>query len=156
MATVIFNDLSAKQSGDSTNVTSTNVVSTVVALNVSTDTLNYGPMQASSTSGSLNQTTTVQNEGNASTTLSLSGTALANASNLISTSSQHYATSSFTYGGNEGALSGAVTTVSGFLLTSPTSTANVQSTVYWGIAIPNDSASGTYSGTNLFTASFSS
>jgi hypothetical protein len=96
----------------------------------------------------------VKNAGNSSTTLQLSGTALTLGLNEIATSSQHYATSSFTFGGSEQVLSGTATAVSGFLLTSPTSTNTVSSLTYWGIQVTTGKPTGTYSGVNTFTAVF--
>jgi hypothetical protein len=127
-------------------------VGVLLAINVTTSSINYGTITASSTSGSANQTTTVQNAGNSSTTLQLSGTALAKGTNTIATSSQHYATSSFTYGTGDTALSDTATTISGFLLAVPTSTVSVQSNIFWGIGVPAGSPTGTYNGVNLFTA----
>jgi hypothetical protein len=157
IATVIFNDSAdATSSADSTYATSSNVISTLTAINITKSSINYGLIAPSSTTGSANQTTTIQNAGNSSTTLQLSGTALAHGSFTIATSSQAYSTSTFTYQGTSTALVASPVTVSGFLLTSPTSTTNVQSTLYWGLGVPNSSATGTYSGTDAFTATFSS
>ncbi len=145
-------------SGSQTNTSSTApgiTLQTLLAINITTSSINYGTVTASTTAGG-NITTTVQDAGNCSTTLQLSGTALINGSNLIATSSQHYATSSFTYGGSEQQLNGSPTTVSGFLLTGPTRTAAVQSDVFWGIGVPAGSPTGTYNGTTTFTAIFSS
>jgi hypothetical protein len=130
-------------------------LNTLLALNVTTSSINYGTVSASSTTGSVNQSSTIQNAGNASTTLSISGTALVKGSTSVATSSQHYATSSFTYGGLESVLSSTVTALSNFLLTSPTSTLAVQSNVFWGIRIPAGTATGTYAGVNTFSAVFS-
>ena len=157
IATVIFNDaINATSSADSTYSTSSNVISTLTAINITTSSINYGSVAPSSTTGSVNQTTIVQNAGNSSTTLQLSGTGLTNGSNVIATSSQAYSTSTFTYAGTSTALTANPVTVSGFLLASPTSTTNVQSTIYWGLAVPNGSATGTYTGTNTFASVFSS
>lgn len=128
------------------------VLNTLLAIEVTTSSINYGSLTASSTSESTNQTTTVKNVGNASTTLKLRGTALTFNSNVIATSSQHYATSSFAFGSGEPALSDTDTSVSGFLLTSPTSTNPVSSDIFWGIEILAGRPTGTYNGTNLFTA----
>ncbi len=128
---------------------------TLNALNVTTSSINYGKVNPGSNVGSMNQSTTVQNVGNSSETLQISGTAVALGVNILATSSQHYATSTFTYGGSEQQLNGSPTTVSGFLLTTPTTTGSVSSPVYWGIGIPTLTASGTYSGTVTFTSLFS-
>ncbi len=143
---------SATSTADSASTT----VDTLTAINVTTSTINYGILQANTNTGLTNQLTTSTNAGNSSTTLQLSALAtLASGSNSISTSSQHYATTTFTYGGSEQALSASPVSVTGFLLTAPTSTTNVAQAVFWGLAVPNATPTGTYTGTNLFTAVFS-
>jgi hypothetical protein len=112
-------------------------------------------LNASSTTGGANQSTTVQNAGNSSTTLQLSGTALVKGANTIATSSQHYATSSFTFGGVEQQLSSSATAVSGFLLIAPTSSNAVSSPMFWGLTVPAGNPTGTYTGTVTFTSVFS-
>lgn len=139
----------------STQDSATDTLATLTALNITTSSINYGTLAASSTSGSTNQTTTITNAGNSSSTLNLSGTALVSGSNSIATSSQHYATSSFTYGGAEQLLSGSAVSVSGFKLTSPTSTNSVSGTIFWGLGVPAGSATGTYTGTSTYAAVFS-
>ena len=143
-------------SGGTDNGTSSVVQMNVLsAINVTTSSINYGTITASSTTGGTNQMTVVQNVGNSSTTLQISGTALVKGINLIATSSQHYATSSFSYGGLEQSLNSTPTIVPGFLLTSPTSTGAVQNAIYWGLAVGAGAPTGTYNGTTTFTAIFS-
>jgi hypothetical protein len=151
-ATVIAYDGSAATgTADSSGVE----LNTLTAINVPTASLNYGTLSPSTNTGGTNQNATTTNAGNSSTTLQLSSLAtLTSGANSISTSSQHYASSTFTYGGGEQALSGTAATVSGFTLTSPTSTTNVARSTFWGIAIPAATPTGTYSGTNVFSALF--
>jgi hypothetical protein len=152
IATVIFKDSgNATGSGDSTG----QELLTLTAINVTTSSVSYGTVSPGLTTGSTNQTTTVQNAGNSSTTLQISGTALTKGANLIATSSEHYATTSFTYGGAEQQLNGSPTTVPGFLLTAPTSTSIVQSNLYWGLGISPGEPTGTYAGTVTLTPVFS-
>ncbi|RJP43100.1 hypothetical protein C4587_03020, partial [Candidatus Parcubacteria bacterium] len=91
-------------------------LNTLVAVDVTTSSISYGTLSPNANTGSTNQAVTVKNAGNASTSLELSGTALTSGPNSIATSSQHYATSSFTFGGSEQALSETAASVSGFLL----------------------------------------
>ncbi|OGY99652.1 MAG: hypothetical protein A2945_03335 [Candidatus Liptonbacteria bacterium RIFCSPLOWO2_01_FULL_52_25] len=138
------------------SATSSNVnVNVLLALNITAPSISYGTVLASSTTGATNQTTTIQNVGNASQTLKIYGTALNFGSNSIATSSQHYATSSFTFGGFEQVLNELAQSVSGFLLAAPTSTSAVQRDIFWGIGVPSGNVTGTYSGTNIFTAFWS-
>jgi len=130
-------------------------INVLTAINVTTSSINYGTINASSTTGSTNQNATTMNAGNSSTTLKLSGTALTFGANSIATSSQHYATSTFTFGGAEQVLQDIATAVSGFLLPSPTSTNAVSNQTFWGLTVPAGNPTGTYSGVNTFTAVFS-
>jgi hypothetical protein len=136
---------------DSTSVT----LNTLTAINVTTSSINYGTITANSNTGSTNQQTVTANAGNSSSSLQLSAqSTLTSGANSIATSSQGYYTSAFTYPGASTPLSGTAATVTGFTLTSPTSTTNVSGTIYWGLAVPNATPTGTYSGTNVFTALF--
>jgi hypothetical protein len=149
--------ISVRDTAGATSTASSSGVelNTLTAINVPTASLNYGTLSPSTNTGGTNQNATTTNAGNSSTTLQLSSLAtLTSGANSISTSSQHYASSTFTYGGGEQALSGTAATVSGFTLTSPTSTTNVARSTFWGIAIPAATPTGTYSGTNVFSALF--
>ncbi|MDP2598346.1 MAG: hypothetical protein Q8P49_00780 [Candidatus Liptonbacteria bacterium] len=150
-AYAIASDLANTTSSASSTAVDVNVL---LAINVTTSSINYGTVNASSTTGAVNQTATVQNVGNASQTLQIYGSALTLLTNSIATSSQQYATSTFSYGAGV-SLSDIATAVSGFLLTAPTSTTAVQGTTFWGIGVPAGKATGTYSGTDVFTAIFS-
>jgi len=88
-------------------------MATLVALNVPISSLSYGVVSASSTTGSSTQLLNIENAGNASTTIKVNGTAFTSGSYSLATSSQHYATSSFTYGGGETALTDTATTITG-------------------------------------------
>ena len=152
IATVI-----ARDTGNTTGTadSGTSELLTLTALDVTTSSLNYGTLAASSTTGSTNQNATSTNAGNSSTTLQLSANStLTSGSNSIPTSSQRYSTSSFTFQGTSTALTASPATVSGFLLTVPTSTTNVARTTFWGLIIPAGTATGTYNGVNLFTSLF--
>lgn len=153
MATVIVQDGSnATSSADSPQ---TVVLNTLTAINLATTTINYGTISANTNTGGTNQQVLVRNVGNSSSTVQLSANpTLTSGSNIIATSSQVYASSSFTYGAGGIALSGTPTTVPGFTITAPTSTATSSRTTFWGLGVPGGTATGTYSGTNVFTALF--
>lgn len=89
---------------------------TLTAIDRATSSINYGALDASSTTGGVNQELPLNNVGNSSATISVYGTALVSGSNFISTSSQHYATSTFYFGGGESSLSDVATTISGLIL----------------------------------------
>jgi len=154
MATVLFRTPdNTTGTGDSSPGQTLN---TMLALNVTTGTINYGTLGANTNSGANDSIVTSTNAGNTSTTLQLYASAtLKSGSNVIpTTTSQTYSTSSFTYQGTSTFLTAAAATVSGFVLTSPTSTNNVAKATFWGIAIPNNQPTGTYQGTNVFQALF--
>ncbi|MEY4731654.1 MAG: hypothetical protein RL681_600 [Candidatus Parcubacteria bacterium] len=149
-ATVVFKDSSVTTgTSDSTG----RELNTLTALDVTTSSINYGTLSASSTTAGVNQITTSTNAGNSTTTLQLSALAtLTSGANSIATTSQRYATSSFTFYGLSVALQQTAANVDGYKLTAPTSTTNVQSPIFWGLEVPAGTATGTYNGTTLFTA----
>ncbi len=101
-------------SGNTGSSTASGVeLNTLVALEVSTSSINYGTVNPNSNTGQNNPVTPVKNAGNGTSTVLLSGTALISGSNQIATSSQHYASSTFVFGGNEQQLSGTNTTITG-------------------------------------------
>jgi hypothetical protein len=153
-ATVVFRTPDAATgTADSPGVT----LNTLTAINITTSSVNYGAITANANTGAIDQVTTTTNAGNSSTSLQLAASAtLTSGANVIATSSQGYSTSIFSYPGTSTALTGSAVTVNGFLLTSPTTTTNVASPVYWGLGVPNGTPTGTYTGTNLFQALFHS
>lgn len=146
----------ADGSGATSSATSTHVeLNTLTAIDVTTSSINYSTVAAGSNTGATNQIATSTNAGNSSTTLQLRASAtLVSGSNSIATSSQRFATSTFTFPGGATQLTDSNVTVTGFLLTSPTSTTTVADEVFWGLEIPNGTATGTYTGTNAFTSLF--
>lgn len=153
LATVIFKD--SNNSTGSGDPLSGVELRSLTAINVTTSSINYGTLSASSTSGS-NEITTSTNAGNTSTTLRLSANStLAKGSDSITTSSQHYATSSFTYGTGDQSLQETPTAVVGSIMTAPTSTTTVNRAIFWALNVPAGTPTGTYNGVNLFTAAYS-
>lgn len=152
MATVIF-----KTADNTTSTTDSAGVelNTLTAINVTTSSINYGTITANTNTGSTNQSTVVANAGNSSSSLQLNAqSTLTSGANSIATSSQVYSTSTFTYPGTSTAITATAVTVAGFILTGPTSTTNVSSAIYWGLVVPNGTPTGTYSGSNVFSALF--
>jgi len=147
----------AKDGSNATgSATSTSVeLNTLTAIDVTTSSVNYGTLSASSTSATSEMATST-NAGNSSTTLQVkaSSTLVAAGIGSIATSSQHYATSSATLWDNSSALTDTLATVSGYLLTSPTTTALVAKQTFWRLNVPAGTATGTYSGANIFSSLF--
>jgi len=142
-------DLSASASSTGVNL------NTLVAINVTPTAITYPSLQPNNDSGSNNQTTTVRNAGNSSTTLKVFGTNMTSGGNNIPVSSEKYSTTTFTYASGGTALSNSSTSVSGLFLIGPTSTVAVSSPIYWGIGIPDAQPAGTYTGVNTFVAVWS-
>jgi len=142
----------AANSTDTGTSTASVEVGVLTAIDVTTSSINYGTVSAGTDTGSTNEVATTTNVGNSSTTLRLHAVStLASGSNSIATSSQEYATSSFAFGAGVD-LTDSVTTVGGFLLTSPTSTASYAQPTFWGLEVPGGTATGTYTGTTRFTS----
>ncbi len=151
-ATMRFTD---QNGATSTADSPTTTLSTLNAINVTTASINYGTLGANTNTGATNTTTTITNAGNSSTSLQLSASqTLTSGSNVIATSSQVYSTSSFTYPGTSTALTGSAVQVNAFALVTPTTTTNVASNIFWGLNVPNGTPTGTYTGTNVFSALF--
>ena len=153
LATVIFKD-SNNTTGSGDPLSGVELRS-MTALNVTTSSINYGTLAASSTSVT-NEVTTSTNAGNTSSTISLSANAtLVSGGNVIATTSQHYATATFTYNTGDQALQETATHVAGSIMTKPTSTTTVNRAIFWALRVPAGTATGTYSGQTLFTAVYS-
>lgn len=151
--------------GDATGATSSATSThqeliTLTAINVTTSSTDYGTIAANADTGTTDGTTpqriaTTTNAGNSSTTLRLraNGT-LASGPNSIATTSQRYSSSSFTFPGTATQLTDTNTTVVGFFLLTPTSTVNVSKALFWGLTVPGGTATGSYTGTNVYTELF--
>jgi hypothetical protein len=118
--------------------------------------INYGALAVSSTTGSYNPTTTVQNIGNNAIDIQIEGTDLTDgSSSIIPASEQIFATTTFNYTSCTTCETLSSTTAVSLEvdLTKPTSDVSpVTDVVYWGIAIPFGVASNPHSGTNIFYA----
>lgn len=111
------------QGGVTSTATSSPVdINALSALSVSTPSIAFGTMLPNTNTGSVNQNVTVSNVGNTSNTPELSGTVFVHGANSFATSSEHYASSSFTFGGAEQQMNTNATIIPGVTLTAPTST----------------------------------
>lgn len=97
---------------------------TLLAMELVTSTLNYGSLSPTSTTGAVNQLVPVKNVGNSSASIQVYGSALSKGAYSIATSSQHYASTTFLFGGSEGQLSNTATTISGLTLLPKTTLIN--------------------------------
>jgi len=86
------------------------------AISVGTSSFSYGTVAGGQNTSSTDQISSIKNAGNTSTTLKVSGTAMASGGNTMPTSSQHYATNTFTYNSSDTALSDVGTAVGGWLV----------------------------------------
>ena len=131
----------------------------LLALEVTSPSINFGALINGADTGSTNATTTIINTGNAPIDVKVSGDPLngtGGPTGSIPVNSQKYATSTFVYGGCAlcQVLTGPATPASiGVNLPQATSTAGSQpSSIYFGLQVPTNINSGSYSGTNYFTA----
>ena len=103
-------------SASSTSASSSYVeLNTLLAIDVAPTSTSYGTVFVGGNTTSTNREDNVLNKGNSSTSVKIHGTAFVSGANSFATSSQHYATSTFTFGGAEQALQSAATLVAGFL-----------------------------------------
>lgn len=115
--------------------------------------ISYGNMTIGTDSGLIddtdtNQITTLTATGNVGLDQEISGTTLIYSSYTIPIANQKHGFSAFTYSSGGTALSGTTTEYEqNCLKTTVTATPETAKT-YWGILIPSNTGSGTYSGTN--------
>ncbi len=128
---------------------------TLNALSVD-QTIDYGSLSASSTTGLTNATTSIINIGNNPIDIDLEGNDLTDGgSSVIPTDEQKFATSSFNYDACTTCTNLTTTTISSYELdlVKPTTTASsVEDLVYWGIRVPFGTASNPHTGVNTFYA----
>src|SRR3989344_9051564 len=129
-------------------------LNSLTSLTSQSSTIDYGSVAANADAGATNQQQPFANTGNTTSGLTVYGTALLSGSNEIATGQQKYATSSFTYGTDDIALTETAVSVSDTTSTNPTSTEYVLTNLYWGIAILNGQATGTYAGTSTFGVNY--
>jgi hypothetical protein len=143
-ATTYVTDLSATSSASASVE-----LNTLAALDV-TSSISYGTLAANTDTGVVNSTTTVTNTGNTNIDPDLSGTNMTSGGDTIAVGQQKYSATNFTYSGGGTTLTTSPTSLN---LTLPQRTSGVvTSNAYWGIGIPAGTPSGSYTGTNTFTA----
>jgi hypothetical protein len=144
VATISAGDGVATSTGSGTTE-----VNTLKALDV-TASMNYGTLAAGSNTDTANSTTTVTNTGNSTMDPLVSGTDMTSGPNTITVGNQKYSLTSFDYDLAGTALSGTPTAAS--LNLAQRTAGVVTGNVLWGINVPNGTISGSYTGTNTFTA----
>lgn len=136
--------------GDSASSTAPAVeLNTLYSLDA-TSSINYGSLDPATDTGSTNQTIVVTNTGNAAINPRVSGTDMTG-TGTIAVTRQKFSLGAFVYA-LAGTILSAIDEATGLSLSKPFSTTPVQGTLYWGIGIPNNTASGSYSGTNTIIA----
>lgn len=133
-------------------------LNSLTSMTSQSSTIDYGSVAANANTGATNQEQPFANTGNTTSSLTVYGTALVETligTNSVATSQQKYATSSFTYGTDDIALTElTAVSISNTTTTNPTSTEFVLVSLFWGIAIPDGIATGTYVGTSTFGADY--
>ncbi len=100
---------------------------------------------------SLPQNVDIESTGNCGLDVEVSGTQLTSGANSITTSSQHYATTTAVYSAAL-VLQDSATEFELDLKKTTTTATLSNDLMYWGLQIPDGTLSGSYSGTNTFTA----
>jgi len=126
-------------------------VNSLLALTV-TSTINYGNFDPGSSSTTLDQQTVVTSTGNVSLDTNVYGVAMTSGSNSIAVGQQRYSLNSGTAfaSGTQLLVSPGVDADTN--ICKNTSTTKETKDMWWGIAIPDPQPTGTYSGTNTFSA----
>ena len=136
----------------STATSSGEEVNTLHALDISAS-INYDSLNPGADSGTLSQTTTVTDTGNAAVDIYLYGDDMESALSSIAVSQQEYATgSSISYGSGTDLTNSSSTAVE-LDLSKPTSHPSTSTDdIYWGLGIPSVQEAGSYTGTTTFEA----
>lgn len=140
-------------------------LNTLLAIRVTTSSINYNngvALSASSTSGTTNSIATTTNVGNSSSTYTVRATTgLVSGANNIATSNQRWATSSFNYDAEPPAADSTSTrltstgvTTNQLQLSATTTAGTGGARTHWGLKVPAGTATGTYTGVNTFTSVF--
>ncbi len=147
--------LATDESAATGNATSSATVelNSLYALDV-TASINYGAVPANTDTGSTNQVATTTNTGNYNIDIEFSGTNMASGGDTLLASQQKYGTSSAAYASLTHTLSTSPTARNINVGRTTTSTSQTASTTYWGIAVPGGQPTGSYTGSNTFTAIF--
>lgn len=115
--------------------------------------INYGSLEPVSDTGAVNQTTTVMNTGNSAIDILVSGLDMSFGINTITADNQKYGTSTFTYSSCPACANlQYAPALFDINLSKPVSTVPVTKNIFWGLAVPVNKPTGSYSGTNTFTA----
>ncbi|MEZ4156403.1 MAG: hypothetical protein R3B52_00285 [Candidatus Paceibacterota bacterium] len=140
--------------GDGAGTTSSDTIemASLLALEITESTIDFGTIDPGNDTGGSNSTTTITNTGNVDMDPLLSGTNMTSGANSISASNIEYAADAFTYGAGT-SLSGLSAALD-ITLPQPTNDGNptTTDTISWGLGVPPATAAGTYTGTNTITA----
>lgn len=118
--------------------------------------ISYGALQPGEDSGTTNVTETIVNTGNTTLNLEVSGDNMCTdyptcSGNLINVGYQEFSTSPFTY--STGTILTTVAQLTNLNLAKSTAVpSNSSTSLYWGISIPEMTASGDYAGTQTILA----
>jgi hypothetical protein len=140
-------------SGIGTSTVGTDV-KTVSALNVEETLINYGIIRSGTNSGTSTATTTIVNYGNSPLDTYLYGEDMYQGLDKIDIFHQKHDLAAYFNYDTHGTAATSTPSVNlvDVVIGRPTSQTNVLDHIYWGINIPSGTLSGTYSGTNTFTA----
>ena len=139
-------------SGVGTSTAGAEVV-TLLGLDVFQDAIPYGIVRSGQDTGATNATTTLINYGNVPIDSDVAVDDMVQTGvDYIDANEQEFDLNNFTYGaGSFSIASTAADQLVDVAVARPTSSADVEDDIYWGIAIPSGKSSGDYYGENTFT-----
>lgn len=142
--------------GNATNTAETIEINTLNALNLSGN-ITYPATSANSNTGATNQTITITNTGNIIIDGEFSGDNMCTdyptcSGDSFSVTNQKFDTSDVTYASLTNSLSGTPASVQLNIVKATATTSPSTQATYWGIAIPDGQATGSYTGQNTVSA----
>ena len=137
--------------GSAYNTNGAPEVNSLLALSVTT-TISYGNFDPGSSSTTLDKQTIVTSTGNISLDVNLYGSSMISGGNTIAVGQQKYSLSASTPYGSGIQLLVSPGANAETNMCKNTSTTKETDDIWWGIAIPDPQPTGTYSGSNTFSA----
>jgi len=138
-------------SGAGTSASGAEVV-TLLGLDVSQGTIPYGTVRSGQDTGATNATTTLVNYGNVPIDSDVVVDDMAQSGvDYIDATEQEFDLNNFSYGAGSYSIASTSSQLIDVVVARPTSSADIDDDIYWGINIPSGKPSGDYYGENTFT-----
>jgi hypothetical protein len=137
-----------------TDTTLGNELMTLYGLSIDTSNIDFGSLAAGANTGAVNAQTIVNNTGNSSIDIQVSGTDLAGTGSTIGVGEQKFATTTFAYGACAICqfLTGSASNVEVDLPKTTATTSPATDDLYWGLNVPLNTGAVVHTGVNTFIA----